>query len=666
MTELPVTRNAWLWLLAALVAAFLPLLPILPWWMSITGALVVIWRVQVWRQRWQLPGTALKLAICVITVIGLWLHFGGSRGLEPMVTLLVLAVTLKLLEVRRRRDYLLVLLGGFFWVALHGLFSQSLLVALYALVCLCLLLAALLSLQQSPALSQWRSTLWRSCRIILHAVPLMAVMFVVMPRIGSLWSVPTPEKARTGVSDHMSPGDFIQLARSSEPAFRVAFTSRQPNAASMYWRGLTLSAFDGQQWSRGDFYRQSYRRQSARSSQPGAMPQLTTQGEAIEYRIMLEPTQRHWLYTLAAAQVGGGFAVTTDDLVWGTYAPIRQRMEYQVVSHTDFELAKGGLSRVERAYLTRLPDTSNPNARALAQQWFAQAGSPDAYIQQLLNNYRDHFSYTLEPPPMAPNWIDDFILQKQRGFCQHFAGSFVYMARAAGIPARVVVGYQGGEYNAQGHYWLIRQYDAHAWAELWLEGRGWVRFDPTAAVAPERIEQGIATVNPNAGLGEFRQYPGFSVFNRLQQQWDAINYRWQLSIMGYDSSAQLQLLQRWLGDFTPTRLALVLLGVLLILLLPVLVVLWLQQQVVDRHPAIRVYLSLSRWLARRQIVRRDDEPLGDFCTRAAQQLPGIRPELRQFQQLFNLAYYGGQPERLADLRASLRRIKTRSGTRSLD
>ncbi len=670
-----ISRNSLLWLIGAQGLAIAPLLLHLPVWLFAVWVCVLIWRLQEFRGRWQMPRTLTKVVLVVVCVAGLFISFGRLLGLEPMVAMLVSALLLKLLEMQRRRDALLVVYLTFFLIGVQFLFTQALLASLYALVCLWCAVCSLLSLNQPKGDHYPLRSLRLSGRLLLHSIPLMVLMFLIMPRIGSLWAVPSVSKsAKTGVSDSMSPGDFSQLSRAGGVAFRVSFDGSLPAQEQLYWRGLVFSDFDGRRWTQADpsdYLRDGPMVDWGKSSRRGnAQWRSLGQGvgEAISYRVIMEASQQIWLYGLQLptefnGDVGVGLA---RDFRLIAKRPLSQRTQYRVTSQLDYQLEAESLPQWRLRRELQLPDDFNPRSLATARQWREESSSEREYIQRVLSHYRQSFFYTLEPPSLGRDTVDEFMWQTQQGFCEHYASSFVVMMRAAGIPARVVAGYQGGEYNEQENYLIVHQYDAHAWAEVWLAGEGWVRVDPTAAVAPERIRQSLGDlftddVEGFASLGRYRNIP---FLDNLRLQWDSINYKWHLAVMGFDSEVQSSLFNRWMGGVSPLKMVLVVLGGGGLILALMSLHLWWSSRPLPKTIAQRYYSRFETALKRKGWVRLPSETAGDFASRIERAHQGVGEPVLAFTRLFEGYEYQDKPvtreswrQSLARVRQSLRQLK---------
>ncbi len=569
MTQIwQIPRLALLWLILAYLSVVVLHFRHLPAWISLAAAIAILWRVQLYRGVWSLPGRAVKWMIALICVIGLYAAYGRLIGLEPMVALLTTAFTLKLLEMQHQRDATLVIYLAYFLAALQGLFNQAIVDGLAIAGCFLVISAALVALHQSSDRQSVYQPLKTGGLLLLQAMPLMILMFAVMPRVGSLWAIPIKShSAKTGVSDTMSPGEFSNLGRLADVAFRVSFAGDAPPRHQLYWRGLVLSRFNGRSWhSAGDygFGLADRRMQWYNKPRPEWAQAIERDGKPLTYNVIMEPSQQNWLYGLATAQPDSPGVAYKRDFTLVSPSPIIAKTRYRLQSWLNYKHDPMALSLQRRAIELSLPPGYNPRTLSLAKRWLEETREPQALIRRALNLYNQQFTYTLKPPRLGRHSVDEFLFDSKRGFCEHFASSFVVLMRAAGIPARVVVGYQGGERHPDNNYWLIRQYDAHAWAEVWLQGQGWVRVDPTAAVAPERIELGLEDI-----LGEEDDFLADSPFslmnyrhigwmNALRLRLDALNYGWARWVLGYDSE-QKQLLSALLGVASPTRIGLFLL-----------------------------------------------------------------------------------------------------------
>ncbi len=645
------TRHALAWLLLAQLAVMAPLLPLLPLWTSLAWLLVAFWHWRIYRGDWHFPPRPLKLLLAAATIGGIWLEYKTALGLEPQLALLVTAFILKLLELKALRDQWIVICLGYFIIACAFLFNQTMGAMLIAAGQLAVLLLAQQAMfRQRTQLGAMLRSNWQ---LLYQSLPLMLLLFVVFPRIGPLWSVPLPgESARTGMSDSMSPGDISRLSRSGELAFRARFDGPIPPSPQLYWRGIVLEQFDGRRWSRpelpaGDLDTADGRGQSL--------------GEGLSYELTLEPGVHEWLLGIAVARP------ERDDLrLDGLYQLIPRRvltgrLNYRLTSYLDEPLDQP-LAAFERYRNLWLPEQINPRSRALAEAWREQYSEPRQRLraaqQYLLDN---PFVYTLEPPKLGRHSVDEFLFDTRRGFCEHFAGSFVVLMRAAGVPARVVMGYQGGERSGDGSYLLVHQSDAHAWAEVWLDGEGWRRVDPTALVAPDRIELGAAEAL--AGESGFladaplslRRFKGFVVLARLRLWMDKMEYAWAKWVLNYDTERQWLLLSDWFGELTGRGFVIaVSIAFAVPLAIAALLTLRLPPQQ-RRSPAVAQYLRCCEWLARKGVTRAKGEAPKDYAARVAREQPEWGEWINDVTRVFYHSQY--QPARSVAARQALTELR---------
>ncbi len=655
-----ISRRGLAWLLIAQAFILAPHAYHAPLWLWGVWLPVVIWRWQIFRGAWSYPGFWLRLMLVSICAVGLYLALRGKFGMQAMVCLLLVGFILKLLEMRRKRDFLVLCYLGYFVIATQLLFFSEVYAALYALLCLFLLTTALLAVNQSSqSQGNWRSA-GLAGGLLLQAVPLMLLLFLALPRFGPFWAVPLNTAAAiTGMSDSMSPGDISDLMQSDQVAFRVTFSGENPRQSQLYWRGLVFSHFDGRRWT------QTLQQRSwgelgwaADSTTREWMANVDYQGEAVDYDVIMEPSNQPWLFSLAAPRSWSSQIGLGRDLWLQRNRPVNQRIQYSVTSHPTYLFARQGLSEQQLRQELSLPADINPRTLETARAWMAEAGSVDALINRLLAYFNREFTYTLKPGVLGEHGIDEFLWENRRGFCEHFSSSFAVFMRAAGVPARVVVGYQGGGFNARENYWVVRQRDAHAWTEVWLAGRGWVMIDPTAAVAPERIERGIdySLSDEDAELLGNSLARSSSFIGDLALRWDALNYQWARWVLNYDAGRRQHLLGRWLGNTDAWRVTLMLLGAGGVIILGLALYL-LRQPTAPLSPWDRQYRYFQRKLARVGLVRAAGEAPRDFAHRVASLHPQLAPELERITRLYELAAYSGNPQVVPDLTRAVQAFK---------
>jgi transglutaminase-like putative cysteine protease len=653
-----IPRNGLIWLLVAQVLVILPHLTHLPFWIIGLWLVCAAWRVQIFRMRARYPRSWVKALMMIGAGCGVYLSRGSLIGLDAGVVLLIAAFILKLVEMRSRRDAWVLIFLGFFAVTTSYLFNDSLLAGLYSLLPVTALLAAMIGLQQSAAGTHPWPTVRLAGSLLLQAVPLMLVLFVLFPRLGPLWSLPQPkDRGVTGLADSMAPGDIAELSRSAELAFRASFEGPIPERNLLYWRAVTFERFDGRRWSQ------------SLASQVPRPPDWTQRGLPVRYSVVMQPSGRPWLYALDVAQVDAGGVRLMADFHLQRSRPIDQGLLYQATSWPEsLREPVAPPATLERAL--QLPAQGNPRSRAWAAALRRDHPSPADTVQALLRHFNQQpYRYTLKPSPVGADIVDGFLFDTLNGFCIHYAGAMTFVLRAAGIPARVVAGYQGGEINPSGNYLSVRQLDAHAWVEYWRADRGWVAIDPTFQVAPERIERGLEeALSDEDTLFEdspltLRRYRDIGWLNQLRFGWDNVNYAWQRWVLGYQGERQLETLKKLFGRLDARTLGLltVIAGALL---MAVLALMLLKPWRREGDPQLRLFRRFERLLARQGLERHAGEGARDFAERAAAQIPAGAESIRNFSRLYELTRYADLPANKGDMRASLTQLKRQLPWRS--
>ena len=568
--HLPRETRDTLFLLAVIGWTVLPHLTRLPWWCVALSALVLVWRAHLALANLRLPGRAPIIALLLIAaLLTLWSE-QSLLGKEAGVTMLVVLMSLKTLELRARRDALVVFFLGFFLVLTHFLYSQSLPTALAMLVSVWGLLTALVLAHMPVGKPSLRQAGALAARTALFGAPLMAALFVLFPRIGPLWGLPQDAVGRTGLSGTLRLGGVAEVANDDSIAFRVRFEDGfAPLPASLYFRGPVLPRFDGIEWRRRSVAAPPV---TANDPEP-----VRTLGIGLHYELTLEPIRLPLLPVLeatpnrpgSAPQIEGYALTLRPDLQWQTDRIVTERVRFSAQAWPRYVYGEA-LDADERAEALFLPPQFNPRVLAWALEFRRDHALTNADASALSDALLAHirradYSYTLAPGTYGRDGIDEFWLDRKAGFCEHFATAFVVVMRALGVPARVVTGYQGAERSPLDGYYVVRQSHAHAWAEVWQRGRGWLRVDPTAAVAPERVSRS-ANLEPRQGLvaGALRTVsPELSL--HLRALWETVNNRWNQWVLNYSRTQQFDLLQR-LGFRSPDwyALGLMLLGLLVV------------------------------------------------------------------------------------------------------
>jgi transglutaminase-like putative cysteine protease len=504
----------------------------LPLWISGFVIIALVWRSL------QNQGTIKALPKWIIVPlvlfggIGVFAEYWTIVGRDAGLALLTVMTSLKFLESRSHRDLLILIFLCYFLIATHFLFSQSILTAGLMLATLLVITSTLVLINQRDDKISIVVGVKASARLIIMSIPLMLILFILVPRIpGPLWGLTNEQRGGiTGLSDSMSPGKISQLIQSNEVAFRVSFKGDIPAQSQLYWRGPVMALFDGSRWS------QSKRSNINRLN-------ITVFDEPTEYTITLEPNGERWMLALdMPTQIVNGSQMTADFQLTAK-KPINDLLRYTLQSNLRF---RAGLDEPEK-YLqltAQYPANQNLKTIALGQSLARQYDKPEDIINHVLNRFRtQEYVYTLSPPALRGDTVDQFLFETQRGFCEHYAGSFALLMRAAGIPSRIVAGYQGGEYNELGDYLIVRQSDAHAWTEVWIKDKGWIRVDPTAAVSPDRIELGIDEALPDE-VSSFRIRNRNPLFGSFLFSWDNLQNNWNNWVLNYDERKQSSFLQQ--------------------------------------------------------------------------------------------------------------------------
>lgn len=498
----------------------------------------VVWRLGAARRGWQLPGKFLRAALTLAGSFAVVFAYRRISGLDAGSALLILMLALKLLETHSTRDRSIVILIA--WFVLFAGFLREQSVASIPQLAAGIVMGTLALLQSArpTGLLSPAQALRMTGRLLLQALPLALALFVLFPRLpGPFWALPAPGGGgRTGLTDQLNPGDITELAQSDEVAFRVRFRGPSPLPAELYWRGPVLERFDGRRWRTQP--------DSLRERLPplrNYAPPLAAGQPVYSYEITLEPNRQRWLLPLETPLSWDA----PESRLAGTLEllnkrPVDRRMAWNGRSAGGGSFRDPGPpGRVNRDLAGR----ANPRAVALARELRGSSSSDEDFLRRVLLMFREQqFFYTLQPPALGEQPVDDFLFRTRAGFCEHYASAFAVLARAAGLPARVVAGYQGGERNPVADYWIVRQSDAHAWTEVWLDGR-WLRYDPTAAVAPERIESGLDAALPGLAGDALPLLGGGAWLERVALSWDALNATWDRWVLAFGPDQQSALLE---------------------------------------------------------------------------------------------------------------------------
>lgn len=636
----PVGARELAWLVGSLILVIAPHATRAPWWLTLLTLCLYGWRIYFAVNRAPLPSRWLVLGVAAVAMLGVWIEHRTLFGRQSGILLLMVFSGLKLLETRTHRDAAVCAFLGYFLVVTNFLYTQAIPTALVMALGVFLLTATLVgfSAPQRPMAANLRT----SALLLAHAAPAALALFVLFPRVpGPLWGLPQDAySGMTGLSETMSPGMLSSLALSDSIAFRAEFQTPPPPQAVRYWRGPVLWDFDGRTWSAGSsFFTQFVPPEGGRAT--------------YRYEIVLEPHNRYWLFALeTAASLPERARMSYDGQILAN-APVRTRMRYDVTSVVLPEPQPTESPAALRRAL-RLPANFNPRATALAREWRAGSADEAEIVTRAIAFLRQGgYTYTLEPPLLGEDSVDEFLFATKAGFCEHFSSAFVFLMRAADVPARVVTGYQGGELNSVDSIVSVRQADAHAWAEVFLPERGWVRIDPTAVAVPGRLDRSMAAAVPQASALPLLMRPELEWLRGVRDRWEATVHKWNVWVLGFNPERQRELMASvgvrdadWRA-LTATLFAF--LGALTLVLLA-----WSLRRFARPDPVQRAWRAFCRKLAARGVERAPSEGPRDFSARAARALPAARHAILRIGSLYIALRYGAGAS--ADAVARLRKM----------
>ena len=612
----------------------------LPLWIPLLSMTLLVWRAWITFHGNRMPSNWLLVPLAFIAMALVLSVYKTIFNRDAGVAMLVLLVSFKLLEMRAKQDLFSVVFVSFFLILSHFFYSQSIFTATMTLIAVIALLTTQLSFQYTGLVPPLKQRLGLGLRILALALPLTLLLFFLFPRVkGPLWGVAQVQSmSQTGLSETMSPGNISNLAQSDDVAFRVKFIDPPPPKSKLYWRGIVLGTFDGRTWL-------------PPQQRPNTDHNITlrTRSAALRHEVTLEPNGRRWLFALelpqAVPELANNPAGFSPDLQLLASNEITERVRYDVASFVDFDLQVNAPKEGLRHWL-QLPREFNPNTQRFADDLRTQFQDDTALINATLQFFHNEkFSYTLQPPLLGQHTVDEFLFSTRAGFCEHYASSFVVLMRAAGIPARVITGYQGGEINPVDGFMSVRQSDAHAWAEVWLENRGWVRIDPTAAVSPDRIEKNLNAVIPRPILGGLMQLNigENDLLSRARISWEAINNVWNQQVLNYTSEKQKKLLNSLGFQDADWRTLIGLLFALGSIVMAMIVYpLIKHRQKID--PLKRLYLSLCALMAQHGLPREQHEGPRSYAHRLSAYNSPLTSDKKiavsQFLLLYESLQYG--------------------------
>ncbi len=635
-------------LTGALIVATLPHTATLPVWIS--GWCVLMWGYLLASLRfgWPRPGRTLRLLLSIAGITGILVTYSTRPGPEAYLGLLAVMAGLKPFESSTHRDRMITVFVAYFIVISKLLQSETFAITLYMFFSVLVTTATLVHINNPSG--DYRSGIKQAGTIMGQAAPLMIVMFLLFPRLeGSLIGMRHTGQAGTGFSDQLSPGSISRLVENNDIAFRARFNGPVPEQDKLYWRGIVFTEFDGRSWKRAS-----------------RVPELKEPGQGagmVAYSISLEPHNKRWLFVLdIPAETPSEKDRLYRDFSVQAGRTVTRKKRYEMLSHTEYRALAEGWG-VDAAL--RLPQHANPKTRQIGKRLASDTDDPEQIVEKGLDYLKKNgFSYTLEPPLLGNNPVDAFLFESRKGFCEHFASAFACLMRAAGVPARVVGGYLGGEINPFANYLIIRQSDAHAWVEVWYPHKGWTRVDPTLTVAPERLERGIeAAFSDREGEGGFAgKYlrPFTSFIDRIKLGWDAVSLRWEAFFYAYSQAHQRAFFEKigiywrsWKGPLAALGLGLGLAAAITFLYA---LIHFRSSAPTENDPVAKQYEKFCKKLETSGI----EKPWGmgpkDFAEFALHRLPGHGDKIEMITDIYIRLRYKGEddPAALQNLKALVR------------
>jgi transglutaminase-like putative cysteine protease len=612
-----------MWLMAAVVVISIPHLVHISPWIGLLLATVCIWRYMVETRNWSLPSTWVKVPLVFIGLTAVALTYRRITGVEAGTALLLTMLALKILETKSARDLTVVSMICWFLMFAVFLREQQLWAIAYIFIGVGVCMTALVQIQRVGPTLPTAKVLQQTGGLLLQALPLMLVLFFLFPRLPApIWALSTGgSSSQTGLSDSVNPGDISELSQSNAVAFRVRFKGAIPPPDQRYWRGPVMGYFNGRSWSWAD------------RGEPIPTPEgLAVSGSYYDYEVVLEPHGREWLLALETpAQWSQKKSYLSADLQLVSQGPIRQRIAYTARSYQTARKTQPEVDRYLQA-MTYITPGTNPDSVSFAEELRNQSANDREYLNKILSMFREQqFYYTLRPPKLGKNSVDEFLFSSKQGFCEHYASAFATLARAAGIPARLVTGYLGGELNPLSNDFIVRQSDAHAWTEVWLKDR-WVRVDPTAAVAPERIELGLDGALANSDISVRQSLRSNLLISQAILSVDAVNAAWNRWVLAFGPDTQKDLLSK-LGIEEPDMRDMILIMAIGISLLLAALAFYLRTSIQPRQdPLQHAYKNACKKLARVGVKRKSTEGPVDFACRAGKQRPADKRAIDTISQ----------------------------------
>lgn len=614
-------NNAHLSIIAALIVAIFPHIIRLPAWIILWCALMWGYLLLSLKYQWPQPGKNIQRILTVAGIAGLMFTYSRYPGQNAYLGLLAVMAALKPFEMDSYRDRMITVFLAYFIVITSLFLSETLEITIYMLISVTITTAVLIRVNDGSG--RFKNHLKLSTLMMAQAIPLMILLFFLFPRIqGSFFGLSLARTAKSGFSENLAPGSVANLVENDEVAFRAIFGAAIPSSERLYWRGIVFDNFDGRQWH-----------VRKRMQQHAGLPEGQ---DPVAYTVTLEPHQQRWLFALEMPARIPPRATLFEDYTLRSRQTVKRNLRYEMTSNIRYRIKDETPQELSR--LTRLPADFNPQTRELAVKITENTRTADEKVSRMLDFFRSgNFSYTLQPPRLGRNSVDDFIFNAKKGYCEHFASAFAFMMRSIDIPARIVGGYQGGERNPYANYLIVRQSDAHVWVEVWDPGRGWYRVDPTAVVAPDRITQGMEGALPPGEISNFLSRPYFNFLKQIQLGWDAVSTGWSAMFEGYSYYEQRALLEK-IG-ITSGVLKASLKALLLLLAAIGMVVAayaWIVLKSPRQKPDVikKYYVLFCAKLARAGFLRKPDQGPVEYVKYVVKNRPDLKNRITEITDLY--------------------------------
>ncbi len=663
MTKREFNINDVLWLAIGVALASFPHWQRLPIWIPILHIGLLLARIYIPLRLplfWANNKNVINMVRLILMFGGVFIiygNYGTLAGRDVGVALLVMLAAFKIFESKSKRDYYICAYLGYFLIITNFFYNQTIPTAAYMMVVIIIMTAGLINFNDTEQQFTLLQRFKLSSTLLMQSIPILLVLFILFPRInGPLWGLPKDAHiGTTGIDDQMSPGSISKLVQSREVAFRVTFEGEIPEQSSLYWRGPVLWQTDGRKWITG---------KSVAGRDPAP---IEVSGKPLHYHVTIEPTNKRWLFGLEMVSTPPENTYLTHDYQLKTRKPLQARKAFKLTSHSSYKLGTENDTDLQRAL--SLPERNHPKTRELASKLRDEFNEPALILDAALDWLKqENFIYTLQPPLMVEDMVDEFLFDKQRGFCEHYASAFTILMRAAGIPTRIVTGYQGGEINPVGNYLIVRQYHAHAWTEVWLEDKGWIRVDPTAIASPTRINDGIANAMPeaiiNIPLGLENNETAVRLWQRLRNTVDMVNYQWAQWVLGYGPERQKLFMKKFGFDSIDWRQLTFTLFIFLGTIIAAIAAYVFKRTPESTEPAKMYYDIFCNKLAKTGTPRKSYEGPVDFAERISGLREDLKSEIKQITDLYiNIRYYSNN-KKLLQFKAAIKSFTPKKITTS--